>query len=155
MAANLAVVFSQLGERTLLIDGDMRSPSQHDFFGLDNGTGLSAILSGRGSPEVVRRIPGLLRLSVLPAGVQPPNPLELLSRPAFPQLLQDLAQDYDLILIDSPPAAHYADAQTIAGRTGAALIVARRNASRISQIRSIADAIVRTGATVVGTVLNG
>ena len=64
MAANLAVVFSQLGERTLLIDGDMRSPSQHDFFGLDNGTGLSAILSGRGSPEVVRRIPGLLRLSV-------------------------------------------------------------------------------------------
>jgi receptor protein-tyrosine kinase len=155
VAANLAVVFSQLGERTLLIDCDMRSPSQHRFFGLDNRTGMSAILCGRDGPDALRRIPGLQRLSVLPSGAQPPNPLELLSKPAFPKLLQDLAQDYDVILVDTPPAADYADAQTIAGRAGAALIVARRDASRISQIRSAADAAVHAGATVVGTVLNG
>ena len=154
IAANLAVLFSQLGERTLLIDGDMRSPAQHEWFGIENRIGLSAMLSGRGSADALLRIPGLMRLTVLPAGAQPPNPLELLSRPAFSNLLQDLAADYDSILVDTPPAGQYADAQTIASRAGAALIVARRNISRISQIRSIADALGDAGTKVVGTVLN-
>ena len=84
IAANLAVVFSQLGEHTLLIDADMRNPSQHKLFGLDNGGGLSAVLSGRGRPVTVKHVPGLPDLWVLPAGAPPPNPLELLARPQFP-----------------------------------------------------------------------
>ena len=88
------------------------------------------------------------------AGARPPNPLELLSRPAFPRLLQDLTQDYDVIIVDTPPAACYADAQTVAARAGAALIVARRNASRISQVRGVSDAAARAGAALLGTVLN-
>jgi len=155
MAANLAVVFAQLSKRTLLIDADMRSPAQHTLFGIDNRMGLSAVLAGRHSPDLLRPIQGLVNLAVLPSGVQPPNPLELLSGPSLRSLLNDLCQEYDVILIDTPPASGYADAHTIARRAGAALIVARKHISRLAQIRTTAHAAVDAGATVVGTVLNG
>jgi chain length determinant protein tyrosine kinase EpsG len=154
IAANLAVVFSQLGEHTLLIDADMRNPSQHRFFGLDNRSGLSAVLSGRGGPDAIQRIPSLRDLSVLPAGAQPPNPSELLGRQQFSQLLHELARDFDVILLDTPPAAQTADAQTITMRAGCALIVVRKNATRVWQVRGIADHAVQTNTTIVGTVLN-
>lgn len=154
IAANLAVVFSQLGKRTLLIDADMHNPCQHNLFGLGNRTGLSAVLSGRGGPESILRIPALLDLSVLPAGAQPPNPLELLARPQFPQLLKELALKFDVILLDSPAAAEYADAQTLAVRAGAALIVARKNVTRMWQVRGVSDTVTQASATVAGSVLN-
>jgi chain length determinant protein tyrosine kinase EpsG len=154
IAANLAVVFSQLGERTLLIDADMRNPCQHKLFGLGNRTGLSAVLSGRGGPEAILRIPTLLDLSVLPTGAQPPNPLELLARPQFPQLLKELALKFDVILLDSPAAAEYADAQTLAVCAGAALIIARKNATRMWQLHGVSDTVAQASATVIGTVLN-
>lgn len=154
IAANLAVVFSQLGEHTLLIDADLRNPCQHKLFSLDNRAGLSAVLSGRAGPEAIQRIPALRDFSVLPAGALPPNPLELLARPLFLQLLHELANEFDVIVLDSPAAAEYADAQTLAERAGAALIVTRRNATRISQVRRVIDALSQGRTTVVGTVLN-
>lgn len=154
IAANLAVVFSQLGQRTLLIDADMRSPCQHRLFGIDNRSGLSAILSGRGSHELAQRVPGLISLSVLPAGAEPPNPLELLARPRFPQLLHQLAEEYEVLLLDTPASTDYADGQTVAARAGGALLVARPNATRISRARRVCDAVTTSGATIVGTVLN-
>ena len=154
ITANLAVVFSQLGQRTLLIDADMRHPCQHGLFGLNNRAGLSAVLSGRGGPELIQRIPGLLNLSVLPAGVLPPNPLELLMQPLFAQLLAEMAEMFDIILLDSPAAAEYADAQTVAVRAGAALIVARKNVARMWRVRGVSDSVAHASATVVGSVLN-
>jgi len=154
VAANLAVVFSQLGRHTLLIDADMRNPSQHNLFGLDNSVGLSEALSGRGGPVTIRRISGLPDLWVLPAGAPPPNPLELLARPKFPQLLAELGQKFEVILLDSPAATDYADAQTLAVRAGAALIVARKNATRMWQVRGVSDTVAQGNATIVGTVLN-
>ncbi len=154
LAANLAVVFSQLGERTLLIDANMRNPCQHKLFGLGNRTGLSAVLSGRAGREAIHHIPALLDLSVLPAGAQPPNPLELLSQLLFARLLNDLAQNFDVILLDSPPAAEYTDAHIIAVRAGAAMIVMRKNASRAWQLRGVSESVAQAHATVVGTVFN-
>lgn len=154
LAANLAVVFSQLGERTLLIDADLRNSCQHRLFGLDNRIGLSAVLSGRGGAEAIQRVPALLDLSVLPAGVQPPNPSELLARPPFAQLLRELAGEFDVILLDTPAASETADALTVTVRAGSALIVVRKNSSRAWRVRGIADCAVKTNATVVGTVLN-
>lgn len=154
IAANLAVAFSQLGMHTLLIDSDMRNPCQHKLFGLDNRAGLSAVISGRSGPETIHRIPSLLDLSVLPAGALPPNPLELLARPQFLQLLKELTQKYHIILLDSPAAAEYADAQTLAVRAGAALIVARKNATRMWQLRGVSDTVAQASVTVIGTVLN-
>ena len=154
IAANLAVVFSQLGERTLLIDADLRHARQHQLFGMENRVGLTAILSGRAGLDAIHRIPGLLGLSVLPAGTLPPNPQELLARAAFAQLLDQLAANYDVVLLDSPPAAETADAQTLAVRAGAALVVVRKNSSRTWRVRGISDSVAQAKATIVGAVLN-
>lgn len=154
IAANLAVAFSQLGERTLLIDADLRNPCQHKLFGLDNRAGLSALLSGRGDAEAVQRIPGLPNLSVLPSGALPPNPQELLSRPLFRKLLDQLAAQADIILLDSPAASESADAQIVAVRAGAAMIVVRKNTSRIWRVQGVSDNVAEAKATVVGAVLN-
>jgi len=154
IAANLAVVLCQLGGRTLLIDADLRNPSQHALFGLDNRVGLSALLSGRAGAEAVQRIPGFESLSVLPAGVLPPNPQELLARPSFGVLLERLAEHLDFILIDTSPATESADAQTVAVRAGAALFVVRNNSSRLWRLQAIAESVAKTRATIVGAVLN-
>ena len=154
VAANLAVVFAQLGGRTLLIDTDLRNSRQHELFGLDNRVGLSSVLSGRAGPEAIQRIPSLENLSVLPAGALPPNPQELLTRPMFGHLLRELAGHVDMILLDSPPAADSADAQTLAMRAGAALVVVRKNGSRMARVQHVAQSVKRTKCTVVGAVLN-
>jgi protein-tyrosine kinase len=154
LAANLAVVFSQLGAHTLLIDADLRNSCQHRLFGLDNRAGLSAVLSARAGLDAIQRIPDLLDLSVLPAGAQPPNPPELLARAPFWKVLREVEKKFDVVLLDSPAAAHYADAQTVAVRAGAALIVARRNTSRSWQVRGVADTLAQPTATIIGAVLN-
>ena len=154
IAANLAMTFSQLGEHTLLIDADMRNPRQHALFGL-----TIAPVSRQYCPAAAGRrqssvFPALRDLSVLPAGAQPPNPLELLARPIFSQLLKVVWQAFDVILLDSPAAAEFADAQTLAVRAGAALIVVRTNTTRMWKVRGVAETVAHASATVVGAVLN-
>lgn len=154
VAANLAVVFSQLGERTLLIDADLRKPSQHNLFGLDNSSGLSSVLVGRGGPEVVQRIPALLNLSVLPSGPTPPNPQELLARPLMVQLLKSFSDSFDVILIDTSAGTDAADGQTVSVRASGALIVSRCNKSKVSKLQEYSRKLGQASATVVGSVLN-
>lgn len=154
MAANLAVVFSQQGQRTLLIDADLRNPSQHTFFGLENRVGLSALLSGRSGSDAVQRVPGLLDLSVLPAGAPPPNPSELLGRPALGQVLRELAPQYDVILIDTPASIECSDAQMVAGRAGAAIVVTRQNTTHVENVRDLIGELTEARVHLVGTVLN-
>lgn len=154
IAANLAVAFSQLGRHTLLIDADMRNPFQHKLFGLEYDSGLSEALSRRGGALTVKHISGLPDLWVVPAGARPPNPLELLAQPQFPHLLGELRQRFAVILLDTPAASEYADAQPLAVRAGAALIVARRNASRAWKVRGVSETVTQASTTIVGTVLN-
>lgn len=154
LAANLAVVFSQQRQRTLLIDADLRAPRQHQLFGLENRTGLSAVLAGRGGHETIQRVPALVDLSVLTSGALPPNPSELLGLPAFGQLLRDLAADYDVILIDTPAGDEYSDAQLIASRAGAAVVVAHQDLSHMKKVRSLVSLLTDARVRLVGTVLN-
>jgi len=154
IAANLAIVFSQLGEHTLLIDADMRNTVQHELFKLESNNGLSAVLSGRGNSDSVQRIPDFVDLSVLPAGAKPPNPQELLVRPLFGRLLEELAKEFDVIIIDTPAGEAYADAQTIAARAGGALLVARKDSSVVKPTQALLNNISEAGATVIGAVIN-
>jgi protein-tyrosine kinase len=153
VAANLAVVFSQLGERTLLIDGDLRQPRQHQLFGIDNMTGLSALLAGRKADKAIQRIPDLRELSVLPAGAPAPNPQELLTRPFFALLLEELADKYDVIIIDTPASSEYADAQALAVRAGGALLVARDRRSSLARLQRMTDDLQDAGAEIVGSLM--
>ena len=153
LAANLAVIFSQLGERTPLIDADMRNPRQHKLFHLDNGAGLSTILSDRGGTESIRRIPDLVDLSVLAAGPVPPNPQELLGQPTLAKLLEAAATKFDVVLFDTPACAYYADAQVIAARTKAALIVARKHTSSLANTQQMAARLGQVGVNLLGSVI--
>ncbi|AEG92166.1 chain length determinant protein tyrosine kinase EpsG [Ramlibacter tataouinensis] len=155
ITANLAVLFSQLGKRTLVIDADLRSPRQHRIFGVPGRVGLSGILAGRVGADAVVDIKAVPGLSVLPAGTTPPNPQELLARSGFSKLLSSLRSTYDVILVDTPAAADCADASTVAARAGAALIVACRDSSSVPRIADLTDELRQFGVTVVGAVLNG
>ena len=152
-AANLAIAFSQLGQRTLLIDADLRQPRQQALFGLSQHQGLSDLLAGRVGPQVLTAIEGLRCLSVLPAGTPVPNPQELLARPQFDQLLQSLAQDHAVVILDTPAAGQCADAQTVAVRAGAALLLARRHASSLPRLAQLRQGLGSLGVALVGSVL--
>ena len=154
LAANLAVVFSQLGEHTLLIDADMRNPRQHQLFNLENRSGLSSILSNRGEVSDIARIPSFVDLSVMSAGPVPPNPQELLGRPLFTRLLGELAHEFDVIIIDTPAASMYADVQAIAQRAGGALLLARAKETRMADLRELAATLNQSGVAVVGSIFN-
>ncbi|MGE5493391.1 MAG: chain length determinant protein tyrosine kinase EpsG [Actinomycetota bacterium] len=154
LSANLAIVFSQLGERTLLVDADMRRPRQHQLFKLDNRVGLSSLLGGRSNGSSIVPVAAFSSLAVLPAGPIPPNPLELLGRPTFGQFLLEVGADYDVILIDTPAAADCADASMIATRVGAALAVARRNETRVAAFSELVRTLAGAGVAVVGSILN-
>ena len=154
VAANLAITFSQLGARTLLVDADMRNARQHRIFGLPATQGLSMLLAGRSDHTAIFPVSGMNRLSVLPAGPLPPNPQELLSRPVFAALMKDLQGVYDVMIVDTPPARHYADTQGITFRVGDALVVARKNRTSVASTQKVIRELAATGARVVGTVVN-
>ena len=154
IAANLGVVFSQLGERTLIIDADLRHSTQHKQFGLRNGMGLSGVLSGRAGFEEIAQIEHFPKLAVLPSGPQPPNPLELLGREEFGLLLNELSSQFDVILIDTPSAQQSADAQVIAQRARGVLIIGRKDHTKSTEIAQLAGILSGSGATVLGTTLN-
>jgi Mrp family chromosome partitioning ATPase len=116
---------------------------------------LSAVLSGRADRSAVAPVPGFGTLWLLPAGVPPPNPQELLSRQDLATLLQDLHGEFDVILFDTPPAKRYADAQSVAFRAGGALVLARKDHTRLNDARGVIQDLSNTGARVVGTVING
>jgi capsular exopolysaccharide synthesis family protein len=153
-AANLAITFAQLGQRTLLIDADLRQPSLHTLFDVRQRLGLSDLLAGRLGEQAVTGIDGLARLCLMPAGTVPPNPQELLARPRFDQMLQALTQDHEVIIIDTPAAGQCADAQTVAVRAGAALLLARRHASSLSRLAQLGQGLSGFGVQLVGSVLN-
>lgn len=154
LTANLAIVFSQLGERTLLIDADMRDARQHKLFGLSNQYGLSALLTGRVSGAAIERVNHFANLSVIPAGATPPNPLELVSRPEFRDMLAHESANFDVVLIDTPAAQTSADAQAIAARAGGALLVARVDRTRIEATLQLNASVQNSHAEMVGCVLN-
>lgn len=154
MAANLAVVLSQLGERTLLVDADLRNPRQHKLFGLEAQHGLSSLLADRAGAEVIQMVPGLRSLAVLPAGAVPPNPQELFTRPVLTALLQKLGTVFDAIVIDTSAGADYADALAVAYRVGSAVMVAKRDHSSLDRVKSYANLLQQGGVNIVGSVLN-
>jgi protein-tyrosine kinase len=154
LAANLAIVFAQLGERTLLVDADMREPRQHFLFYLENRIGFSTLLAGRSREEAIVRIPDLAGLSVLPAGPTPPNPLELLNRLNFDEFMIQAKSAYDVIIVDTPAMSTGEDAAMIAVRSGAALAIARSGSTRVAAFTDLVRGLMDAGVAVVGTVLN-
>ena len=154
LAANLAVVFAQLGENTLLIDADMRRPRLHRLFGHGNGPGLAQVLAGRVGIDAAEPVSYFDGLSLLSAGAAPPNPLELLSRQTLGTLLDEARKRYKVVLIDTPASTRCSDARITCTRADGALIVARRDRTRLADLERLCRILRTSGVKMAGTVLN-
>lgn len=153
LAANLAIVFSQLGEKTLLIDADLRQSSLGAMFGLRHAPGLAEILSDRADMGSIQRLEVLSDLSILPAGAQVPNPQELLSRTAFGQLLHQAAQQYEVIIVNTVPYSVAADIQIAAAHTRGCIIAVETGSTSLEEVRRLQNALASVQAEILGTVL--
>ena len=152
VAANLAVLFAQLGMSTLLVDADLRAPRQCRIFNVSDRMGLTSVLSGRAGGEV--SVPAFGPLSVMPAGPLPPNPQELLLRPALASYLELASAQFEVVLVDTPPARDSADAQSVAFCAGSAVVLARTNYTRSDEAAALARDLAEAGVLVLGAVLS-
>ena len=155
VAANLAIALAQLpGSRTLLVDADMRGPRQQAVFRLENRAGLSGLLAGRVDAQAVQQVGSVPSLFVLPVGIAPPNPLELLECPAFGMLMRELVSQFDHVVVDTPAAAYGRDSAVIAARCGAALLVARQHQARAVALQDLVARLSENQARIAGVVVN-
>ena len=153
--ANLGVVFAQAGERVVLVSCDLRRPRIGEFFGLDEGVGLTSILLGEQTLEqVVLPVPDFERLSLLPAGPVPPNPAELLNGAHARDIFADLRKRFDLVLIDSPPVLPVTDAAILSRYADATLMLAAAGQTRRGDLHRAVEKLEQVGATILGIVLN-
>jgi len=154
VSANMAVMFSQMGYNTLLIDADMRNPSQQSLFKSSNRVGLSDLLAKRSELNCIKTVEGIDNLSVLFSGTTPPNPLELLGNGRFAELNKKLSQTYEVIIIDSPAMLEYSDAQLLTSVTGGCVLVAKKHSASFSGLEKAKKQIAVAGAEPVGVVFN-
>lgn len=153
LCANLAISFAQLGKRTILVDANLHDPQQAELFRLGPRPGLSDLLAGRCGTEARVQIDCFPALSVLPGGVVPPNPQELLAQDAYRVLYENLCAHADVVLLDAPAFAFSAAAFQLATRTGGVLLLVRKNATRMSDVNAVGAQLADSGVAVVGSVL--
>lgn len=153
-AANLAVAFAQLGQRTLLIDANLHAPRQHQIFNLDNRAGLTSMLAGRTDMTSIIKLEALSSLSVLPSGAIPPNPAEIIARGMKSKLLGDLSHHFDIILFDTPAFNEHAESASLAMISEGSILVIRQDETKYRDLEQIRDTLNGTSAQLLGTVLN-
>ncbi|OUL22561.1 polysaccharide biosynthesis tyrosine autokinase [Nostoc sp. 106C] len=154
VSANLAAAIAQLGRRVLLIDADMRVPSQHHLWQITNTAGLSEVLVGEAEFKTAA-CNVIDNLDVLTAGVRPPNPLALLDSKRMASLIQDFSSQYDFVIIDAPPLLLAADALTLSHMTDGILLVARPGVIDSNSANHAKEMLQRSGHNVLGLLVNG
>ena len=155
LAANLAVTFAQLGERTLLIDANLRAPLQHLLFGIEPRYGLVDCIKGEDLENALAKVPGIGCLSVLCAGEPPPNPQELLGRVSFGYLMETAPVKYDVVIVDTPPIRECADAQLIASRARGAILAIKRHSVRLDDVLRAKAQLESAEVSLLGAVIDG
>ena len=152
---NTAIVLAQKGTRVLLVDADLRRPSVHKTLGMGPRSGLSNVLTGSATlQQTVVTSPVLPNLFVLPAGSPPPNPAELLASSNMRDLLAELREQYDHIVIDTPPTLSVTDAVVLSPRADATILVIRSGQTTKQALRRSRDILMQVNAHVAGVLLN-
>jgi len=153
-SANLAVAFSQLEKKVLIVDADMRRATLHKKFKMQNESGLSNVLSGM--TDVKSAVKSINKnLFILTAGDTPPNPSELLNSKRFSELLDVVNKEYDLVIIDTPPLNIVSDALVIAPNTVGVILVIHDGITPHFSIRKAIESIEFSGSKLLGTIMNG
>lgn len=152
---NTAIVLAQKGTRVLLIDADLRRPSIHKTLGMGPKTGLSNVLTGNATlQQAVVRSPLLPTLFILTAGTPPPNPAELLASSNMRDILAELREEYDHIIVDTPPTLSVTDAVVMSTRADAVVLVIRSGQTTKQALRRSRELLLQVNARVAGVLLN-
>ncbi len=155
LVSNLGIAMAQAGQRTLILDADLRKPMQHHAFAMNgHGKGLCDVLDGTATLEQAIRTTAVPGLYVLAGKQSVDNPSEVLSGSVFTKLLQEVARRFDRVLVDSPPLGVAADAQVLAALCDLTLLVLRADHSTRGITLHARDLLLTVGARVAGVVVN-
>lgn len=154
-SANLAVVFARSGQKVLLVDADMRKPTVHKTFMLENQVGLSTVLSTGAKALDSAQKSTIENLSVLTSGPKAPNPSELLGSIKMNQVIDEARSNYDIVIFDMPPVVTVTDAQIMASKADGTLLVVREDWTRKDALQKAKDLLTMVKARLLGVVYNG
>lgn len=154
VAANLAASMAQVGRKILLVDADLQNSMQHHIWNLTNAVGLSHVIVGQADlDEAIQPVSPYL--SVLPAGVIPPNPVALLDSERMASLVKSFSEDYDFVIFDTPPLAGNADASILGTLVDGILLVVRPQVVDTTRAKAAKEYLVRSNQNILGIVANG
>jgi capsular exopolysaccharide synthesis family protein len=153
-AANLAVVFAQLGKKVLLVDADLRKPSVHRIFEVENISGFMNVLTKQIELEKVVLATEEPNLFILPSGPIPPNPAELLDSPLMEQFIEETKSQFDYIIYDTPPILAVADSQILANQLDGSIFVVYSEKTEIDKAKKAKELLKNAQAKLLGVVLN-
>ncbi|MCR8929529.1 CpsD/CapB family tyrosine-protein kinase [Priestia megaterium] len=153
-ASNLATVYAQQGLRVLLIDGDLRKPTAHYTFRLENHVGLTNVLTKQSTLGQAVQGTEVPELFLLTSGPIPPNPAELLASNNMTELLKEMKEEFDMVVFDTPPVLAVADAQILANQVdGSILVVSSGKTDKEAAVKA-KELLLKANAKVLGAVLN-
>ena len=153
LSANLAIVMAQTGARVVLVDADMRKPSQHRNFKKTRSLGLSKVLGGLSTLEECIHRNVKPNVDLITSGPTPPNPSELLGSVRMKEVLEELQTQYDYVFVDMPPLCVVADALVVAPNAAGVVLVARHNQTMYEEFSEALEKVETTGAKLLGVVL--
>ncbi|NWQ41091.1 CpsD/CapB family tyrosine-protein kinase [Bacillus sp. EB106-08-02-XG196] len=153
-AANLAVVFAQLGKKVLLVDADLRKPTVHRSFGVNNLFGFSTVLTKQATLASSILETEEKDLFILTSGPIPPNPAELLSSKSMEQFMEEAKEQFDYVLFDTPPLLAVADPQILANKVDGSIFVVYSGRTQIDQAKKAKELLENAQSKLIGVVLN-
>lgn len=153
-ASNLAVVISQEGKKVLLVDADLRKPSVHHVFWLENRYGLSNYLIGQKTLHTIIHS-AYPNLDIITSGIVPPNPSELLGSIQMSEFIQAVKEKYDVVIFDTPPVLIVTDPTLVASKCDGLLLVVRAKKNDMKEVKRVQEQLTFAGANIIGAVLNG
>ncbi|MHA7588218.1 polysaccharide biosynthesis tyrosine autokinase [Vibrio harveyi] len=154
VSTNFAAVAAKTGQKVLLVDADMRKGYLQQCFGLTADNGLSDFLSGKISQDMVIKPTKVENLDVITRGQVPPNPSELLMHPRFVEFVEKASQEYDLVIIDTPPVLAVTDPSIVGAIAGTTLMVARFDQTTSKELEVARSRFEQSGVEVKGVILN-
>ncbi|KKI93252.1 capsular biosynthesis protein [Bacillus sp. SA1-12] len=152
--ANLAVVFAQQGKKVLMIDADLRKPTVHYTFNKENYIGLSNVLTKQETLVEAIQTTSQENLFVLTSGPIPPNPSELLGSKGMKSMLEEAKQEFDVIILDSPPVLAVTDAQVLSNVTDGVVLVTSAGKTEVDSAKKAKELLQSAKAKILGVVLN-
>ncbi|WP_415363320.1 Tyrosine-protein kinase EpsD [Mammaliicoccus lentus] len=154
VSANIAVTYAQAGFKTLLIDGDMRKPTQHYIFNKNNINGLSNVIINKSSFDETVYNTEILNLDVLTSGPNPPNPSELIGSSNMAEIFDEIKLEYDFIIIDTPPVNTVTDAQLFGELAKNAVFIIDVEENNKESVKKGKDLLEKSGTKILGAILN-